>query len=112
MNCRTAEGMVNRYISHDLPVDEMEEFLDHIQNCSSCYDELETYFIVHKAMEQLDENGKDQILDFRELLEEDIRKSRRYILKKKFFRTVEGVGICILAAGLAGFLLYAITQLL
>ena len=33
MNCRTAEGMVNRYISHDLPVDEMEEFLDHIQNC-------------------------------------------------------------------------------
>lgn len=112
MNCRTAEGMVNRYISHDLPVDEMEEFLDHIQNCSSCYDELETYFIVHKAMEQLDENGKDQILDFRELLEEDIRKSRRYILKKKFFRTVFGVVICILAAGLAGFLFYAVTQLL
>ena len=61
---------------------------------------------------QLDENGKDQILDFRELLEEDIRKSRRYILKKKFFRTVFGVGICILAAGLAGFLFYAVTQLL
>ena len=58
------------------------------------------------------ENGKDQILDFRELLEEDIRKSRRYILKKKFFRTVEGVVICILAAGLAGFLFYAVTQLL
>ena len=112
MDCSTAESMVNRYIDHTLSVNELESFLEHVEECSSCYDELETYFIVHKAMEQLDENGKDQILDFRELLEEDIRKSRRYILKKRFFRTVFGVGICILAAGLAGFLFYAVTQLL
>ena len=79
MNCRTAEGMVNRYISHDLPVDEMEEFLDHIQNCSSCYDELETYFIVHEAMQQLNEDSGESVLDFKDLLKQDIRKSRRYI---------------------------------
>lgn len=82
MNCRTAEGMVNRYISHDLPVDEMEEFLDHIQNCSSCYDELETYFIVHEAMQQLNEDSGESVLDFKDLLKQDIRKSRRYICKK------------------------------
>lgn len=46
MDCRTAEGMVSSYIKHDLPLNELEEFLDHVQNCSSCYDELETYFIV------------------------------------------------------------------
>ena len=45
MNCRTAEGMVNGYINHELSLKELEEFLDHIQTCSSCYDELETYFI-------------------------------------------------------------------
>lgn len=49
----------------------LEEFLEHIENCSSCYDELATYFIVHKAMEQLDEKQEDSVLDFRELLEED-----------------------------------------
>ena len=61
MDCSTAESMVNRYIDHTLSVNELESFLEHVEECSSCYDELETYFIVHKAMEQLDENGKDQI---------------------------------------------------
>ena len=46
MNCQTAESMVNRYIEHDLSVDELEDFLEHVENCPSCYDELETYFIV------------------------------------------------------------------
>ena len=61
MNCRIAEGMVNKYINHTLPVNDLEEFLEHIENCSSCYDELATYFIVHKAMEQLDEKQEDSV---------------------------------------------------
>lgn len=28
MDCRTAEGMVSSYIKHDLPLNELEEFLD------------------------------------------------------------------------------------
>ena len=40
MNCQTAESMVNRYIEHDLSVDELEDFLEHVENCPSCYDEL------------------------------------------------------------------------
>ena len=60
MNCRTAEGMVNGYMNHELSLKELEEFLDHIQTCSSCYDELETYFIVHEAMQQLDDNDSGE----------------------------------------------------
>ena len=45
MNCQTAESMVNRYIEHDLSVNELEDFLDHVENCPSCYDELETLFM-------------------------------------------------------------------
>ena len=59
MNSQTAESMVNRYIEHDLSVDELENFLEHVENCPSCYDELETYFIVHAAMQQLDEESRD-----------------------------------------------------
>ncbi len=55
IECRIAESMVTQYINHSLSVDELEEFLDHISHCSSCYDELETYFIVHEAIQQLDE---------------------------------------------------------
>ena len=61
MDCQTAEGMVSRYIKHDLPLNELEEFLDHVQNCSSCYDELETYFIVHEVTHQLDDDSSDSV---------------------------------------------------
>ena len=112
MDCGTAESMVNRYIDHTLSVNELESFLEHVEECSSCYDELETYFIVHEAMYQLDRENGESILDFRELLEEDIHKSKRYILKMKFRRALTGMGFCALIAGLGGFLIYVITQLI
>ena len=56
MDCSAAEGMVTRYINHTLSIDELEDFLEHVESCSSCYDELETYFIVHEAMLQLNED--------------------------------------------------------
>lgn len=112
MNCQTAESMVNRYIEHDLSVDELEDFLEHVENCPSCYDELETYFIVHAAMQQLDEQSRDSTLDLRELLEEDIRKSKHYILKMRFRRALSEMGFCALIAGLGGFLIYIIMQVL
>ena len=112
MNCQTAESMVNRYIEHDLSVDELEDFLEHVENCPSCYDELETYFIVHAAMQQLDEESRDSTLDLRELLEEDIRRSKHYILKMRFRRALSGMGFCALIAGLCGFLIYIIMQVL
>ena len=112
MNCQTAESMVSRYIEHSLSVYELEEFLEHVEECSSCYDELETYFIVHEAMHQLDAENGDSILDFRELLGEDIHKAKRYILKMKFRRAMTGMGFCALIAGLGGFLIYVIMQLI
>lgn len=65
MDCRTAESMVTRFIDHSLSVNELEEFLDHIETCPSCYDELETYFIVHEAMQQLEKRRTGQSLTLR-----------------------------------------------
>ena len=104
MNCRIAEGMVNKYIDHTLPLNDLEDFLEHIEKCSSCYDELATYFIVHKAMQQLDEKQEDTVLDFKELLEEDIRK-------KKFHRAIAAVAVCVLIAALVVFLVFVILEL-
>ena len=64
IDCRQAETLVARYIKHTLSTDELEEFLDHIEHCSSCYDELETYFIVHEAIQQLDEMAAFFVCDF------------------------------------------------
>ena len=106
-----AEGMVNKYINHTLPLNDLEDFLEHIENCSSCYDELATYFIVHKAMQPLDEKQEDSVLDFKELLEEDIRKSRRYIRRRKIRRAIAAAAFCVLIAALVIFLIFVILEL-
>ena len=115
LDCRTAESMVARYMNHTLKTDELEEFLDHIEHCSSCYDELETYFIVHEAIQQLDEKEDGTVLDFRELLEQDIRRSRRYIRQKRwlhFLSVIFFMAVVIAAALFVVFLVMEVTHFL
>lgn len=103
MDCRTAESMVNRYIDHTLKVDELEEFLDHVESCPSCYDELETYFIVHEVTQQLDDQAENTVLDFKTLLAQDIRKSKRYIHKRRGMQFAAGMLILMLTGVLIVF---------
>ncbi|MDO4305677.1 MAG: zf-HC2 domain-containing protein [Eubacteriales bacterium] len=111
MNCRAAEGMVMRYINHTLSIEEMEEFLEHVQSCCSCYDELETYFIVHEAIVQLDEDEGDAVLDLQHLLEQDLKKSRRYIRKKKAVRFFLAAAFVVLIAALIALFVFVVMEL-
>lgn len=54
MTCQEAEQMVTPYINDELTGDEMEEFLDHIETCKNCREELEIYFMVDVGLKQLD----------------------------------------------------------
>ena len=82
MKCRVAEGMVNRYINHTLALYELEEFLDHVESCSSCYDELETYFIINHAARYLD-NDETASYNLKGLLEEDLKEKERSVRRKR-----------------------------
>ena len=101
MECSTAESMVNRYIDRSLNEEELEKFLEHVASCSSCYDELETYFIVHEAIQQLDDEG-ESIMDLQHLLEQDLKKSRRICLTRKITRWLVLTAAVILILILAG----------
>ena len=103
--------MVNRYIDHTLNVDELEEFLDHVESCPSCYDELETYFIVHEVTQQLDEQENGTVLDFKDLLTQDIRRARRYIHKKRAMKFGMGLLMIVFTGSLVAFFVFIIFQL-
>lgn len=106
LDCRTAESMVAKYMNHTLKTDEMEEFLDHIEHCPSCYDELETYFIVNKVTQQLDEQEDGSVLDFQKLLEQDIRRARRNIHKRRGIQFAGGILTVILTVVLVVFFIF------
>jgi effector-binding domain-containing protein len=109
MDCSVAEGMVNRYINRTLDERELDAFLKHIENCSSCYDELETYFIVHEATKQLDEQDSDSTLDIKGLLKQDIHRSR---MERKRHKILHAIGKFLLCAGAAVFLFCMVRLLL
>ena len=113
IDCRQAEAMVTGYINHTLSIDELDDFLEHIEHCSSCYDELETYFIVHEAIQQLDEKEEDSVLDFRKLLEQDIKRAKRHVRQRKglhFLSAFLLFGVLIAAASFIVFLVMEVTH--
>ncbi len=55
MTCREAERMVMPYINGELTDAELEDFLEHIDGCRECREELEIYFTVDVGIRQLDE---------------------------------------------------------
>ena len=57
-SCKTAQSLVIPYINDQLSDEETEDFLEHIENCKECYEELEIHFTVHYALQKLDEDDK------------------------------------------------------
>ena len=55
MTCKEAQRLVIPYIRHQLDEETMEAFLDHIDGCEECREELEIYFTVDVGIRQLDE---------------------------------------------------------
>lgn len=54
MTCQEAERMVTPYINDELTGEELESFLGHLEECKSCQEELEIYFMVDVGLKQLD----------------------------------------------------------
>ena len=74
MTCKEAESLVMPYIKNELTDEELFEFLEHIEHCPECREELEIYFTVDVGIRQLDsETGNYNI---KGALETAIEQSR------------------------------------
>jgi len=77
MTCKEAESLVIPYIRHELDQDDelMEEFLDHIDSCADCKEELEIYYTVEAGIRQLDNDTGSY--NIKGDMEEDLLASRQ-----------------------------------
>ena len=105
MDCVTAQQLIKPYLEGYLSDKELEEFLDHVQTCPNCFDELEVYFSVYRTLENVDEKGD---YDFRRKLRAKMEGSRAYLLRRnqgKVIRTSIILGAeFALAASFWGFM--------
>ena len=56
--CKDAERLVIPYIRHELDDEVVEEFLEHVDSCENCKEELEIYYTVEAGIRQLDSDAE------------------------------------------------------
>ena len=86
MTCKEAESLVMPYIKNELTDEELFEFLEHIEHCPECREELEIYFTVDVGIRQLDsETGNYNI---KGALETAIEQSRERLEAARLVKIV------------------------
>ena len=56
MDCKKAMELMTQFINEQLDADDVQAFLDHIDSCPECREELEVTYSLMTAMKQLDED--------------------------------------------------------
>lgn len=95
MTCNEARRLITAYVKKELPDRELEQFLYHVEHCSDCMDELDTYYTVYQALDLLDSGGCHNY-DFRNMLKNEIRATKKGILRRKIAGIL--LGILVVAA--------------
>lgn len=106
MDCKRAESLVTDYINEKMDLHEQREFIAHVKNCSSCYDELQTYYAVYFAMEHLENGERNPSYNMNTVLQEDLKHRERHVRRElaKRWLLVTGCILLILLVLLSLFL--------
>ena len=102
MKCEDAIKNMDRFVNHNMTTKELGEFLEHIDTCPSCYEELETYYTVAIALHYLDQNdgeGYNIPLRLKHNLEEArnrVRREKRYYVMLHMLLSVLVVTLLIM----------------
>lgn len=86
MRCIEAQQLVKPYIEGQLSDKQLEQFLEHVEQCPECYEELEIYFSIYETLESSGENSAEENYDFEGKLMQNMKNSRRYLHFRKAYR--------------------------
>ena len=56
MNCKEAQSKIPLFLHEKLDIEDIELFLEHMEMCKTCREELEVYYTLHTALEILEDN--------------------------------------------------------
>lgn len=102
MNCKEAKSLIQPYIEHRLPEGKLPQFLEHMETCKDCLDDLQVQYAICTAIDQLN-RGEDFSDDYNTEVLQGLARERAHLLrhgrKLRFLRVV--TLLLFLASGLA-----------
>lgn len=102
MNCMESQEKIIDFINDKLDIGKLVSFLDHIKNCDICREELEVYYTLFTAMQQLDEdnelsnNYSKELKKKLESIEDRIRHQKMIRFRRRFIFMFIIIGIGML----------------
>jgi hypothetical protein len=104
LTCREAEKMVMPYIDNELNEAELEAFIQHVELCPACREELEIYYTVFLGLRQL-ESGTG-MYDVAGALEESLETSAFLVRATRLRKVISyAVGTLLTVGVLTTFLI-------
>ena len=93
MECRDFQKTVGPYLSENIDDSELNDFLNHVDQCESCREELELEYIINKGPEIIDsaESNYDITANFRNRLEDEnhyIRFRKKFLILRYIMDTL------------------------
>ena len=76
MKCQDMERYITLFINDSLTGDRMKEFIEHIEECQGCFDEMETNYLLKEALNRLEVEGS---YDLHGALMEKIKNTRKCV---------------------------------
>ena len=74
MKCRDFQKEIPNIIKKNIPVNEMSDIIEHVENCKECYDELEIHYVLQYG---LGDDDAHTSMDFSGQLEQNIRDMKK-----------------------------------
>ena len=76
ISCREAQSLIREYVDGSIRDRGLKHLLEHVRGCQSCYNELETNFMVDRTIRLLDE-GSEESFDLVPLFKKDMQERER-----------------------------------
>lgn len=97
MNCKEFEGLIPDFVNKKLDYATTRQFLEHINQCTQCKEELNIQFLVNEGLVRLEEGEAfDLQKEMRELLGTAKKKVRVHERFLKHGRIAEWIALLIL----------------
>ena len=81
MNCKDVDKMIPLFLDDDLDNENLSDFINHIENCPECKEELTIQFLVKEGMQRL-ESGNT--FNLRMELDNLIRDAKKRLTFRKY----------------------------
>ncbi|MCR5602417.1 MAG: zf-HC2 domain-containing protein [Lachnospiraceae bacterium] len=96
MKCRDMERYITLFINDKLSGMRMKQFIEHIEECSVCFDEMETNYLLKEALLRLEKEGS---YDLHGDLMEKLKNTKRCVEVHEMVTMIRRV--ILICAGMA-----------